>query len=69
MITPREVLRDYMTVLNILMQNPDANFDDVVGAHVTLKTEKNDDDELEVLPTAKPDTASEKKFTANDIEF
>ena len=26
MITPREILRDYMTVLNILMQNEDADF-------------------------------------------
>ncbi len=26
MMTPREILRDYMTVLNILMQNPEADF-------------------------------------------
>ena len=31
MITPREMLRDYMTVLNILMQNENATFDDVVS--------------------------------------
>ena len=31
MITPREMLRDYMTVLNILMQNETATFDDVVS--------------------------------------
>ena len=30
MITPREMLRDYMTVLNVLMQNPQARFEDVV---------------------------------------
>ena len=30
MITPREMLRDYMTVLNILMQNEDATFDKIV---------------------------------------
>lgn len=30
MITPREMLRDYMTVLNILMQNPEMKFSDVV---------------------------------------
>ena len=35
MITPREMLRDYMTVLNILMQNPDKSFSDIVPA-VTL---------------------------------
>lgn len=37
MITPREMLRDYMTVLNILMQNPEVTFDQVVGQAVTLK--------------------------------
>ena len=30
MITPREMLRDYMTVLGVLMQNPEASFEDVV---------------------------------------
>ena len=30
MITPREVLRDYLTLLNILMQNPEADFSAVV---------------------------------------
>ena len=43
MITPREMLRDYMTVLNILMQNPDASFEQVVGSAVTLRTEQDDD--------------------------
>ena len=31
MMTPREVLRDYMTVLNILMQNPEADFARIVS--------------------------------------
>ena len=30
MITPREILRDYMTVLNILMQNEEADFERIV---------------------------------------
>ena len=69
MITPREMLRDYMTVLNILMQNPEAKFDDVIGNHVTLKT----DAEAEAdLPADADQDATPKKagsFTANDIEF
>lgn len=32
MITPREMLRDYMTVLNILMQNPQKSFADIVAS-------------------------------------
>ena len=66
MITPREMLRDYMTVLNILMQNPEASFDDVVGSHVTLKTEQKNEE----IPEENTDIPSQKnKFTANDIEF
>ncbi len=77
MITPREMLRDYMTVLNILMQNPEAKFDDVVGTHVTLKTADSEDEDAlpseaiekaeQTAPTSQ--NASTKKFTANDIEF
>ena len=32
LLTPRELLRDYMAVLGILMQNPDATFDGVVSS-------------------------------------
>lgn len=67
MITPREMLRDYMTVLNILMQNPEASFDDVVGNHVTLKTDQKEDDVVaEEMPNESP---IKNKFTADDIEF
>lgn len=80
MITPREMLRDYMTVLNILMQNPDAKFDDIVKTSVTLKTDKNDDDEEEEIDNEETSqvTSSEnpvnkkeptRKYTAEDIEF
>ena len=62
MITPREMLRDYMTVLNILMQNPEAKFTDIVGSAVTLKTEEPDD-------TPAPTQQVNRKYTANDIEF
>ncbi len=31
MLTPREILRDYMTVLNILMQNEEASFDRILA--------------------------------------
>jgi len=67
MISPREMLRDYMTVLNILMQNPEAKFDDIIGTHVTLKTDRSENDDL---PAAEPTNKEEnRKFTANDIEF
>ena len=72
MITPREMLRDYMTVLNILMQNPEAKFDDVVSSQVTLKN-ANDLSDEEDLPISAQESANDKtnkqKFSASDIEF
>ena len=31
MITPREILRDYLTVLNILMQNEHVDFENILA--------------------------------------
>ncbi len=42
MITPREIIRDYMSVLNILLQNPEADFASVVGKTVTLENKERD---------------------------
>lgn len=59
MITPREMLRDYMTVLNIMLQNPDAEFASIVDG--------------EGAPANNAEThATVKKagdFSAEDIEF
>ena len=63
MITPREMLRDYMTVLNILMQNPDAVFEDVIGRAVTLHTDGE---------SSEPSSTSPQKNNAvslDDIEI
>ena len=78
MITPREMLRDYMTVLNILMQNPEATFEQVVGSAVTLKHEDGDTEDA-WAPTADeraagrgstPAPAEErKKFNPEDLDF
>ena len=35
-ITPREIIRDYISVLNILYQNPEAEFADILGDAVKL---------------------------------
>ena len=69
MITPREMLRDYMTLLNILMQNGDATFADVVGKTVTLKT---DDENTGAATTASSSAQTQpqmQKFNPEDIEF
>ena len=63
MITPREMLRDYMTVLNILMQNPDVSFSDIVGSAVTLKTVNRDDE------SNGHKTEERAKYSPEDIDF
>ncbi len=68
MITPREMLRDYMTVLNILMQNPTAQFSDSVGKAVTL-SHGDDDDDTPDIPVEPSNNSSVRKYTAADIEF
>ena len=64
MITPREMLRDYMTVLNILMQNPDAAFEDVIGSAVTLKTDNDID-----TPTEETSKQDKQQFSIDEIDI
>lgn len=69
MITPREMLRDYMTVLNILMQNPEATFGEVVGSAVTLKTANSDEDDDPWSDGQKNIDANKKKITTELLDF
>ena len=57
MITPREMLRDYMTVLDVLMQNPLASFEEIVKPCAQPVTE----------PAA--ETEPTRKFSPDDIDF
>lgn len=68
LITPREMLRDYMTVLNILMQNPEATFDDVVGSAVTLR---HGDEDAEKDGNGTPDAvaAPAKTYTLDELDL
>lgn len=62
MITPREVLRDYLSLLDILRQNEDATFDKVMeGQLITLTP----------IPTtsSESDEKQYQSFTAEDIEI
>ena len=74
MITPREMLRDYMTVMGILMQNPAATFEQVVGSAVTLKREDSDPEDA-WEPTAaeggraKVPAEERGKWSPEDLDF
>ena len=54
MITPREIIRDYLSVLNILLQNPDAVFSGVMnGGAVTLAHDgRTADGDTDSVPVA-----------------
>ena len=64
MITPREMLRDYMTVLNILMQNENATFEQIIGETSQGKTAPIPTRDIKEEPA--PRVTS---FTPEDIEF
>ena len=68
MITPREIIRDYLTLLNILRDNKDANFDVLlknITADSDLQTSPSELDENSILAIAKP----KNKFDLFDIEI
>ncbi len=65
MITPREMLRDYMTVLNILMQNEGVTFEDVVVSAIGSPAVNGAEPSTE----AKSGDRAARDYTANDIEF
>ena len=58
MITPREILRDYLTVLNILMQNESADFEKIV-ARVGAESVPASETESAETGVKKPDFSPE----------
>lgn len=71
LITPREMLRDYMTVLNILMQNPDKSFSDIAAAVAPLPDGGRAAVQSESGAVGDGGAAGEKKsdFDPSDIDF
>ncbi len=63
MITPREIIRDYLTLLNILRDNKDASFAELIGK---LKFTRAADTEQEVIPSTKN---APNKVNLFDIEI
>ena len=41
LLTPREVIRDYLSVLNILMQNPQASFETLIKNEAEKSAEQD----------------------------
>ena len=60
MVTPREMLRDYMTVLNILMQNDEVSFEQIMQKTPRVEEQTEEKEEIQMARTT---------FSAEDIEF
>lgn len=62
MITPREMIRDYMSLLNILYQNPTAEFSALVGTVTAQKEEPTE-------AAKAPEQTANRAYTLDDIEL
>lgn len=75
MMTPREILRDYMTVLNVLMQNPELDFNAVIaasaprGAKDAVAPAEAGDPSRGDDGTAPEDSKQAARFNPDDIVF
>jgi len=68
MITPREIIRDFVTLLDLLLTNPDKTFADIVGSVNRTAIAANIDEAEDQAPT--PAQAPQKsKITLDDIQF
>jgi len=68
MITPREILRDYITVLNILRQNPEVDFARVMGSGA-VSLAHQDADAGESPPPAENEESPRPDYTLDDIDI
>ena len=76
MITPREIIRDFVTLLDLLYTNTDKTFADIAGAVVRSSVASNVDDAEDAPAPVMPNPAGENapapqkpKITLDDIEF
>ncbi len=68
MITPREIIRDYVTVLNILMQNENLSFADIVGSGI-VRLSHGEDEESGLIADTADKSGTVTDFSAIDIEI
>ncbi|MBQ9085492.1 MAG: ATP-binding protein [Clostridia bacterium] len=70
LITPREIIRDYLTLLNILKDNKDARFEDLVGkvSFSRIDVEQDELGEEQLIPPTTPKAPS-KQLGLFDIEI
>lgn len=74
MVTPREIIRDFVTLLDLLYTNPDKTFSDIVAvvarSSVSASIDDADAPESDAAPSAdRASTPPRPNITLNDIEF
>ncbi len=77
MVTPREIIRDFLTLLNILRDNPEASFDALLRGMRSADTTKVSSDSLSGFCASEPQTdvskqsgnSNKKTVTIFDIEI
>jgi len=64
MITPREIIRDYVTLLDLLYTNEDKTFADIAGtmSRTVAESDSEEEDSSGAIPEKKP-------ITIDDLEF
>lgn len=65
MVTPREIIRDFLTLLNILRDNERASFDDLLKRSATASSVPTDAQSVDVAPAQ----TAKKSVTIFDIEI
>ena len=70
MITPREIIRDFVTLLDLLYTNPDKSFEDIAGTLERTAASSSDEDAEDTQDSRAADGNKDKpKITLDDIEF
>ena len=68
LITPREIIRDFLTLLNILRDNKDAKFEELIKK-VTFETAEDEPSAGNYTTPVTPGTPNGKKVTIFDIDI
>lgn len=67
MITPREIIRDYVTLLDLLLTNPDKSFSEIFGG--MMRSTADPAQTQDVPAEAAPVVSAGTKITMDDLEF
>ena len=67
LVTPREIIRDFLTILDIMYQNPDADFNEIINREQNFAPVKDTDNDIE--PDRGDETAESGGANAFNLEF